>query len=423
MKTEPAARVGQPPPIGANTHPGAGSLQSFPAGSPAVGPGGTRPVLIVGPVPPPYHGGAVFNESLLRALNGRVGARPVLHLDTTDRRTLANLGRLDVTNAVLALRHAARLAWLLARHRPAVVYLPVSRNEWAFLRDALLIALARLGGARVVTHLHGSDLGAFYRQATPAWRWLVRRATRAVSAAAVLSPRLRDNYDGLLPPERVFVAPVGVDDLFPGGAPERGARPAAPVTVAYLGTLAAEKGVLEVLQAVARLRGEGAPLALRLAGEWSEPAEGERARAFVAERGLGEVVRFEGSVSGNAKRSFLEEADVLVFPSVQREGLPLVVLEAMSAALPVVATSTGAVADAVLDGETGWVVPVRDTGALAGALRRLMAAPAERLRLGKAGRHRFEAHFTSARAAAGVAELLEDACGERGQAITGRRRG
>jgi glycosyltransferase involved in cell wall biosynthesis len=73
--------------------------------------------------------------------------------------------------------------------------------------------------------------------------------------------------------------------------------------------------------------------------------------------------------------------DLLVFPSTY-EGFGLVVLEAMSQGLPVVATPVGCVTDLVRDGENGVVVPVRNAGALATAVRRLMDTPAERRRIG-----------------------------------------
>ncbi len=75
--------------------------------------------------------------------------------------------------------------------------------------------------------------------------------------------------------------------------------------------------------------------------------------------------------------------DLLVFPSTY-EGFGLVVLEAMSQGLPVVATPVGCVPDLVRDGETGVIVPLRDSAALAEAVTRLMASPSTRARLGAA---------------------------------------
>src|SRR5260221_14071446 len=81
------------------------------------------------------------------------------------------------------------------------------------------------------------------------------------------------------------------------------------------------------------------------------------------------------------------------FPISLWEGLALVSLEAMAAGLPVVATRVSAVPEAVVDGETGLLVPPRDPSSLAGALRRLAEDPALRERLGRAGRARVRERF------------------------------
>ena len=75
------------------------------------------------------------------------------------------------------------------------------------------------------------------------------------------------------------------------------------------------------------------------------------------------------------------------------EGLPLSLLEAMRAGLPVVASRVGGVAEAVVPGQTGLLVPPGDEGALAGALEALLEDPGLRVRLGRAGRVRYQQSF------------------------------
>jgi len=88
----------------------------------------------------------------------------------------------------------------------------------------------------------------------------------------------------------------------------------------------------------------------------------------------------------------LARADVFVLSSTS-EGLPLSILEAMAAGLPVVASSVGGVPEAVEDGATGLLVPPRDPVRLAAALERLLVDPALRRRLGSNGRERVREHF------------------------------
>src|SRR5512146_2501468 len=120
-------------------------------------------VVVIGPTPPPFHGMAVYTRMLVSSSRLAQSYR-VLHLDTSDRRSLDNMGRLDARNVALALRHAAALRALLRRERPQVVYIELSQNALAFLRDAVLVQVARLHGCAVAAHLHGSDFQAFYRR-------------------------------------------------------------------------------------------------------------------------------------------------------------------------------------------------------------------------------------------------------------------
>src|SRR5439155_14661673 len=96
----------------------------------------------------------------------------------------------------------------------------------------------------------------------------------------------------------------------------------------------------------------------------------------------------------------MASADLLVLPS-QTEGLPVVVLEAMAAGLPVVATHVGGIPEAVSDGETGLLVPPRDPDAVAEAIQRIVADAALRQHVVAAARRNVEARF-------GVGRMVEE---------------
>jgi len=109
--------------------------------------------------------------------------------------------------------------------------------------------------------------------------------------------------------------------------------------------------------------------------------------------GLGPVVELLGTRSDVDE--LLAGADLFVLSS-RSEGLPMSVLEAMAAGLPVVASAVGGVPELVRDGETGALVPPGDSAALAQAIRRIACDPALRDRLGESGRQRVEREFSIA---------------------------
>ena len=121
--------------------------------------------------------------------------------------------------------------------------------------------------------------------------------------------------------------------------------------------------------------------------------------------GLGDRVRFLGW--SDEPRRHLSTFDLCVVPS-RVEAFPLVVVEAMLAGLPVVASEVGSVADAVVDGETGLLVPPDDADELASALRSLLGDPGRMRQMGLRGRERAKRHFTSDAMAAAFESLYRE---------------
>ena len=154
-------------------------------------------------------------------------------------------------------------------------------------------------------------------------------------------------------------------------------------TLVAVGRLKAPKDPLTFVRALGRLN--GAPFRALVVGDGPD-----RERIAAAARPLGAAVQLLGE-RGDV-RELLADADVFVLSS-RSEGLPISILEAMAAGLPVVASRVGGVVEIVVDAETGYLVPPGDEGALAAAIERLLADSSLRRRLGAAGRARAEALF------------------------------
>jgi glycosyltransferase involved in cell wall biosynthesis len=164
------------------------------------------------------------------------------------------------------------------------------------------------------------------------------------------------------------------------------------------------KGVDVLLRALALLRPAVPGMRLLEAGGSLDPRQTEDLHRLAAELGLGDAVVWAGQ--RNDMRAVLQAGDVYCQPS-RSEGLPLAVLEAASAGLPVVASRVGGIPEAVLDGQTGLLVPPESPEALAGALKTLLGDPARRRELGKAGRERASTHFDLGRQTERLVDLYE----------------
>jgi glycosyltransferase involved in cell wall biosynthesis len=134
-----------------------------------------------------------------------------------------------------------------------------------------------------------------------------------------------------------------------------------------------------------------------MAGSWMSDETRATTLQHMARLGLEGAVRFPGVVTGADKTELLLGTDVLVFPGVQAEGQPYVILEAMAAGAAVVSTPKGAIEDMVADGETGFIVPAESPAAIADAVARLLDDAPLRRRFGAAGRARYLERFTDER--------------------------
>jgi glycosyltransferase involved in cell wall biosynthesis len=136
-----------------------------------------------------------------------------------------------------------------------------------------------------------------------------------------------------------------------------------------------------------------------------EGPEEQLIRAHVEQLGLGSAVVFLGLRKDVAR--LLQAADLFLLSSVS-EGIPLTLIEAMCAGLPVVSTRVGGTAEVVIDGETGMLTPAGDDTDMAGAIVRLLGDSAMRQRMGNAGRERARQLFSEATMAEQYASLYEE---------------
>lgn len=362
------------------------------------------PVVIVGPTPPPYHGVAMAIKTLLDSKLHE--SFEVHHLELADRRGIGHVNKPDLHDVVLFARQWFELIELLFRRRPRILYLVLSQSTVGVLRDSLFVWPARLLGAKVVAHLHGGGFQHWYAHRWFPMRWYARVLMRTVTRAIVLAESLRNQFQGLVAPEHVAVVPNGIPDCGVGcvNTPRLRRR----WQVLYLNTLNKMKGALVLLEAIAQVVQQRADVEFVFAGPWSHDEHRRAADAYIASHQLAAFITFTGQVAGEEKRALLHSADLFVFPGVQQEGQPLVVLEAMAAGLPVLFTNRGCLGETLRDGESGIEVPPGDARALAGQIQRLLSRPDEMRRLGANARIKFEQEYTLDRHLGRMISLFEE---------------
>jgi glycosyltransferase involved in cell wall biosynthesis len=324
---------------------------------------------MVGPVPRIYGG-----------ISAVAGA--ILDSDLPERCDLTYLAEGTRQGPLAKLRSAAtatvRLVWLLARRRADLLHLHVGDGS-SFYRYMLYAVLGWLARTPVLLHWHtpgtgeAQDAGLSNGLQRRLARWGLNHSARVfvlspawAEALAMVSGHPHAN-------RRMVVLPNPVDcDLI--RPPDDPAQRQAEV-VLFLGDFSRRKGVRDLLAAAPAVLQRRPAARFVLAGG-APPAD------VAAQAGpLGAAVRFPGFVRGADKVRWLQEAALLALPSYA-EGLPVAVLEAMAAGLPVVTTPVGGVPDIFRDGVNGLLTPPGDVPALADALSRLLADASARQSMG-----------------------------------------
>lgn len=167
----------------------------------------------------------------------------------------------------------------------------------------------------------------------------------------------------------------------------------------YVGNLIPDKGIKIILTACSILvkRG-GINFHVHIVGASSKEYSVGQLRADIHEQELNDYLTVHGAKYGEEKNAIMEQSDAFLFPtSYHNECFPLVLLEAMQHALPIIATPVGAIPDIVEDGVNGFLVPERDAECLADAMKRLMDAPELAQQMGQHGKEKYLVSYTSER--------------------------
>jgi glycosyltransferase involved in cell wall biosynthesis len=274
---------------------------------------------------------------------------------------------------------------LATGYRPDIFHIHVADRR-SFYRKLAYFEQAQLTGKPVVVHIHGAVFEEFHDASTAnakAIHWMFKRA----AAVLVLHRRIRDKaLDWVGDEGRVEILYNPVDLRIFDDAPD--VSNGGPPTVLMMGEVGERKGAFDLCATIPKILESVPDARFRFAGN----GETEKLQAQADELGITDHVDVMGWTAGADKIAAFKSADIYCLPSYA-ENLPVSVLEGMAARLPVVGTPVAGTPEAIVDGQTGFMVTPGDTEALADRLIRLLLDPRMRDQMGAAGRTRAEAHF------------------------------
>lgn len=330
----------------------------------------------------------------------------------SDRWGRAAEGETPGAKAARLLRDVVRVRRLLAADIYDVIVLKTSHEWVSLLRDLPLLMATRGATAATVIQFHGGHSDRLAAPGNLAFKGVSRLVFGLVDGVLLLSSEESRKAAGFYPAGRFRT----VSNPFQPAAPpmvEPAAEEERPVsTLLFAGRLIKEKGIFDVLEALALLRRDRE---CRLIVAGSGPAATEVADR-VAELGLADHVELAGQLKSSEMSLAYRSADLFVLPTYWGEGFPTVISEAMDAGLPIVATRTRGIADHLRDGVNVAFVAPRSPARLASTLRTVLADSELRLRMAAANREHVKSFAPVPVAAQYLSVLgeLVDSTGHRG---------
>ena len=358
-------------------------------------------VLMAGVVPPPIHGQSLATKALFEANLAPI--RKIL-IPINSSQSLDKVGKLSLTkiSGLLVIILKTWVSWI--RERPPILYYTAGSGAWVpFFRDVLFLGLCRPLFKRTLIHFHSGDLNDFLQKSS--FRtWLGRQ----IYGRGAWTLRLGPNCPApIYPTNRVLEIPNGIAS--PLSPSKKIASP--NLRILFLGNLFESKGVIDLLQGVRLFaENEHRNILLSLVGGWADSSSRQRIEMHIANLPANVNCPSPRPMHGEEKWNALANHDVLVFPSYyERENLPLVVIEAMAASLPTIASNWRGIPSLIEDGENGLLVPTSNPSAIATALHQFFAEPDLAASMGKRARKKFEEQFTLDHFLANMKQILQAA--------------
>ncbi|MBN1102442.1 MAG: glycosyltransferase family 4 protein [Deltaproteobacteria bacterium] len=347
-------------------------------------------VLIVGQTPPPYYGQALSIERILR---GRYKRLSLFHVRMAFSKRIEDVGKFGLNKIGHLLHVIFSITYQRLRYRIAVLYYPpAGPHKTPMYRDLAILLSTRWLFKKTVFCFHMTGLFELYHKMSPFLRFLFRRAYFGADLAMQLS--VLNASDGHhLRAKKTVVIPHGIEDSYSTFRGKPGRRKEVP-NMLFVGIIRESKGVLVLLDACRILKEGGFSFIMTLVGTFEDPGFRHSVSDFLDRYHLGRFIRFPGILTDEDKWKVFAEADIFCFPTLA-ETFGMVVLEAMVFGLPVVATRCGGIPFMIEDEKSGFLVPKKDSRALAEKSALLLENRPLREAMGKRGREIYLRQFTA----------------------------
>jgi glycosyltransferase involved in cell wall biosynthesis len=357
-------------------------------------------VLFILHLAPPVHGASMVGSYVQGStLIKEIFETAFVNLSTAN--SLFDIGKTSFKKLVSILKLYSQIIAYLVKHKVDLCYVTINASGAAWLKELFIVAILKSFQVPIIYHYHNKGVR---QNANSFLKRQLYKFQFAKTKSILLSSLLENDLSQFVAKKDIFICHNGIPNRLNkiqknklGGL----------CKILFLSNLIESKGVYVLLDACRILKVRNIPFTCIYVG-----GEGDiTAIQFenkVRQMGLQNDVFYQGKKFGLEKENAFAEADIFAFPTFyNNECFPIVNLEAMQFALPIISTFEGGVPEVILDGVTGYLVPQRNVEMLAEKLAVLILNPELRIEMGLAGKRMYKEKFTLEIFEQRIVEILE----------------
>jgi len=347
-------------------------------------------ILFILHLPPPIHGAAMLGQFIVdsKIINSNYETK-YINLGTTKTFKERKRVTFNKLSNFITLFKSCFSAY--ESYKPDLVYISLTSNGMGFYKDALIVFMLKLRGAKLVYHFHNKGIKNHQHKFLD--NFLYKRVLK--NADIVLGSKwIYGDIQKYVSLDKIQYCHNGIPKVTYEIKKRELKSENSPTEILFLSNLIESKGVFTLLNACKHLDERGLDFRCTYVGNVGD-IKAEEIQAEIEKLKLSNKVHYAGKKYDIEKHEAFEKAHIFAFPThYPNECFPLVLLEAMQYGLPVISCPEGGVKDIIDDNKTGFIVPQKDAKSLADKLEVLIKNPSLQMEMGTAGNEKYQKEFT-----------------------------
>lgn len=345
-------------------------------------------ILLLAQVSPLIHGQAMMSAILAQQMQKWPEVETYV-INTCYAEQRGDLGGFSFRKIIRWISYLLRTLWYCLTRDIGTIVMTHSFFRGPFLKDSAFLWLGSLLRKRLIVWVHMDPNRLSLDQAPKILAWYARKVLHLPDRWVACAPSLPQTWPHEFDRKKIDAICNGIEDA----TCKESSSPKEKFRIVYLSSMTAEKGWRELFQAATDLCHVFQDVHFDFYGDVGHGETEQALNTTFSQSEFPDRICWHGPVHGNEKSQALQHASLFCLPS-WTEAFPLVVLEAMSFSLPVVASDVGGIKDAIADGVNGWLHAPRDENHLKSILQECLLNRKSLAEIGLKNRDKFVQHFS-----------------------------